>query len=161
MLQQHNNAATVAHMLLANRILRRAQSNLANAGLHFPPLKWPLRLVSIADAGHATSSSSFAQESQIRLLTGDRMTDVRVSSEIVAPNTLQSLGGPSHVLSSRVGKSKRITHSTSHAETITACTSSSTAQMIAMRLTEIFHNFTSTPHDVPQTRLQQLIMIQD
>ena len=160
-LQQHNNSATVEHMLLANRILKRAKAHLIANGLHFPPLKWPLRLCSIADAGHATKNSSFAQEGQLILLTGDTTHALRVEKECVTPGTIQHLGGYAHCMGSRSGKSKRISHSTSHAETLSACTACSTAQMVAMRLTEIYSQFQPIPQQPHLTRLQQLIDMQD
>ena len=66
-----------------------------------------------------------------------------------------------HWMASRSGKSKRISHSTSHAETLSACSSSSTAQMIAMRLTEIYSDVHPIPSQPHMTRLQQLIHMQD
>ena len=78
MLQQYNNNATIQHARIANKLLQKAKTNLQCAGLHFPRLQFPVRLASVADAGHATSTSVYAQEGQIVILMSDNLSLIHI-----------------------------------------------------------------------------------
>ena len=59
-------------------------------------------------------------------------------------------GGAAHCLAASSRKSKRITHSTSFAETLACHAGSASAQMLALRFTEVLY-------DVPAPRLSTLL----
>eukprot|EP00974_Lingulodinium_polyedra_P001333 127262-Lingulodinium_polyedra.AAC.1 len=55
-----------------NKLLAKTKQNRILNGLHFKQLGFPLKIVGISDAGHATKASVYAQEGRFCLLMQDR-----------------------------------------------------------------------------------------
>ena len=158
MLQQKLTTATIADLKAANTLLNRAKKNVEMAGLHFPILKWPCRLISIADSSHGTKHTSYAQEAGGIFLASDNTSKVIMNKAgVISRDSEHHLGGAVHRLACFSKKSKRISHSTSHAETLAAVSTIQYSQLIALRYTELISGCTvgaSKP-------LQVLISISD
>ena len=73
-LQQYNNSALVVHLKQANKLIEKAQTDAEELGLYYPKLDFPLRIVSVCDASHATGKTSYAQEGKLTLLMSDKIT---------------------------------------------------------------------------------------
>ena len=130
LLQSKITKATIAELRQCNTVVRRAHQN-AGRGLFFPKLHPPLCLMAIADASFSTKSTSYAVEGTLTVLR-------------TAPSNLQTgtqsakaWSGPCHVLAHHSGKAKRVSHSTSHAETLAAYSTLSTTEQAAERFTEL------------------------
>ena len=129
-LQTRVQSATILDIKQANSLLAKSKRNSTMAGLFFPKLSMPLRISCICDASHGTKLTSYAHEAQMVLLMEDRPLQCD-SNDIVISQHVSNVGGPAHCLSATVRKSKRISHSTSHAETLSGCGGTQLAQMIA------------------------------
>ena len=136
-LQQKQLPATVADLVAANTLLARAQKCMQMMGLHFPLMEFPCRIVSIADSSHGNKMTSYAQEAGGVFLMEDRTALLNVQHGIVDKDSERLLGGVCHRLACQSKKSKRISHSTSHAETLSAVSTLQHAQLIALRYTEV------------------------
>ena len=137
-LQQATKTAKIQHLKQTNSLLDRAIRNRQQAGLHFPPLEGPLRLVSIADASHGNKMTSYPQEGMATLLMEDTLDLLKTDKKgNIDPKTMYLLGGKAHPLVISSSKSKRISHSTCHAETNSGYRSNLNTQFTALRFTEI------------------------
>ena len=137
-LQSKVTTCTVKDMKTANNVLKRIKRDAEQFRLWYPPLEDPYRIVSVSDASHATKSTSYAHEGQLIMLMSDITPRVDKNGFIPLEDSWK-IGGYCHVIASSGHKSKRISNSTSHAETLSCVTSSLTAQMIALRITEILY----------------------
>jgi hypothetical protein len=136
-LQSEMVTPKVEHFKSVNSLLKRARSTAIMNGLHFRVLSWPVRIVSIADCGHATKKSCYPYEGKLVLLMEDHMD--RVSEhEWMASSSKWLLEGHGHPLYFSARKATRISHSTSHAETLSAVGCTQTALLVSFRYTEIF-----------------------
>ena len=122
------NKSTVEELRTANRIVRRAQQH-PDRGFIFLPLRPPLRIVSFSDASFSTSSTSYAVEGVLVLLTSGL-------SPATGVHAGASMNGRAHLLLHSANKAKRISHSTSHAESLAMYSASQSAEQVAERLTE-------------------------
>eukprot|EP00969_Alexandrium_andersonii_P304155 13444994-Alexandrium_andersonii.AAC.1 len=61
----------VTHGLDVNRLLQKAMRHRHMCGLHFRQVPWPLRIVGIADAGHASKKTAYSYEGKMVLLMHD------------------------------------------------------------------------------------------
>ncbi|CAK0846103.1 unnamed protein product [Prorocentrum cordatum] len=137
-LQQIVKKSNIGHLKQANLIVDRAKRNMKMAGLHFAPLSYPVRLVSVGDAGHGNTKTSYPQEGSAVFLMEDHMYQVRIDKkDLVDPSDNYLLGGSTHPLMISSGKSKRISHSTCNAETNAGYKVNQAAQFIALRMSEI------------------------
>ena len=123
--------ATVAELKFVNALIQRAQAT-AHLGLHYHRLTPPLRIMAISDASHASSSTSYAIEGTMVLMVEDRVSNL--TAGIVNAKVLNSR---CHVFWANSMKAKRISHSTSHAESLGMYDVSLQAEQLAMRLTEL------------------------
>jgi hypothetical protein len=130
-------AAKIKDLKQANALINRAKA-FRTRGLIYLPIKLPLRVVSISDASHATSKTSYAIEGQISLIMHDTMAKVTKSKELDLGETKAYLDGNAHILCVSSKKAKRISHSTSHAESLAMHGTLTTSEMLCMRFTEIF-----------------------
>ena len=137
-LQSFMKNPQVKHAKACNAMLKRAQKELKNFGLHFPTLRWPFRAVSVADAGHASKASSYAHEGALALIMSDVDVELVPKSDVVDYDSIRRLSGPAHAVGSFSRKSRRISHSTSHAETVVAVACLQLTQLIATRITEFY-----------------------
>ena len=137
-LQQFVRKPNYGHMHGADLVIKRAKSN-AFRGLKCLPLKPPLRLLDISDASHAGKRTSYAI-GQIDILTTETGLQLRPGNNELTAAELQkflSSSDAAHPLSGSGKTAKRISHSTSHAESLAKNSSSGHASMKAMRLTEM------------------------
>ena len=106
-------------------------------GLHFHVLEWPLRIVSIADCGHATKKSCYPYEGKLVLIMSDKTSKID-ATEWMESSHRHLLEGHGHPIYFSARKATRISHSTSHAETLSAVGCTQTAQLVSHRITEVF-----------------------
>ena len=99
-------------------------------GLYYRPMSFPLRIVSVTDASFAGRETSFPQEAEIVLLMNDTHLNL-TTKDYVDPKSNYLVGGYAHVLFFSASKAKRISHSTSHAETNAAVRGIHSAQLAA------------------------------
>ena len=132
-LQQRVNQPTVADLVQANKLLARMRRpGDIDFGIIFVYLEPPLQIVSVTDAGHASRQTSYAHEGHLILLMS-----LRSAGGTLKGSEAARFGGPAHALSGSAKKSKRITHSTSFAETLACHSGSANAQLAALRFTEV------------------------
>ncbi|CAE8712610.1 unnamed protein product [Polarella glacialis] len=137
LLQGHVTAPTYGQLRAANALVVRAKKYAAGCGLHFCKLTPPLRILTITDASHASKLSSYAQEGVIVLLTEDRQPRLDLVNKELTDFDCVLQSGRCHVFIGNSNKAKRISSSTSHAETLAATNGRECAQLLAMRLHEI------------------------
>ena len=130
MLQSKVTKATIADLKQANAIIRRAQQH-SGRGLFFRKLQPPLCLMAIADASFSTKNTSYAVEGTLSVLKS-APTGLKPGNQ-----SAKVWSGQCHVLSHHSGKAKRVSHSTSHAETLSAYSTLSTTEQVAERFTEL------------------------
>ena len=123
--------ATYGDLRAANAVVKRAQRN-SKRGLHFPPLKGQLCIMCISDASFSTKSTSYAVEGQIVIIKPTTGLPRETGTY-----SAQQLSGPCHLISATSRKAKRISHSTSHAESLSAYGALTAAETVAMRQTEV------------------------
>ena len=105
----------------------------------------PYRILVVTDASSANKTSSFATEGIIIGLCPDKLSHIRVDKTDYLDETLvPTLTGDFHILHASSQKSKRVSHSTSHAETLAAAKGIPMGQIIGLRLTEpeVVHTYT-------------------
>ena len=94
-------------------------------------------MVSVGDASSANKRSDFATEGGIVGLAEDRVQRIEGDkNDFITDDLVKKLGGKLHIYIGSSQKSKRVSHSTSHAETLSAAKFIPTAQLAAIRLTE-------------------------
>ena len=96
-----------------------------------------MRIVGIGDAGQASKRSLYAQEGKLVLLMSDLHTP-ECTSEWLNASSAARLGGMGHPLFHSDKKATRVSHSTSHAEALSAIGTTQVAQLISNRLSEPF-----------------------
>ena len=136
-LQSYNNSANVGHVRQANTLLNKAKANLG--GIHFAALEPPFVLRDFNDASGHTRNSSYAHEGTIVLLCNDNR--VVHEHDTLDQVLATQLTGGGHILAQQSRKARRVSHSTSHGETLAGVGGLALAQMIAIRYTEIFFKF--------------------
>ena len=131
-LQQYVQAPLVSHIKEANALVRRAQQE-PYLGLLFLPLPPPWRFLSIGDASGASTKTSYAIEGGLALRMSDAPDMPRTKQELCG----SWLNGTAHILVHSGKRAKRISHSTSHGETLAMNSIGVICEMIAMRFTEL------------------------
>ena len=154
-LQQKLKQPTYRDLLMINSVIKRLRSPSKDRfGLYFRPLKLPVRVVCVSDASSANKQSSYATEGICILLA----EDILVTPETDARDFLKEAqvaltGGSMHLLHCSSTKAKRVSHSTSHAETNACARALPHAQMIALRLCEPEHKGRLWPSSLTPMRL--------
>jgi hypothetical protein len=136
LLQGQITTPTIADLKLANETVRRAQKHNHKAALHFAPLRGKLRLVCVSDASHATKKTSYAQEGISILLKEDFKWHANEGEHTFSNDDVGQMTGTAHLLYSGSHRSKRVSSSTSHAESLSAVSGQDITQVMALRLTE-------------------------
>ena len=136
-LQSEMTAPKAEHWRSVNALLKRARSNSVMNGLHFRKLTFPIRIVSIADCGHATKKSCYPYEGKMVVIMADRTSEIS-EDEWMHSSSFPLLEGHAHPIFFSARKATRISHSTSHAETLSAVGCTQTAQLVSHRFTEVF-----------------------
>ena len=90
----------------------------------------------IDDASHGNRSTSYGQEGCIQLLVSDY--DLGYCNRDLDTTEANDLSRPAHLLVASSSRSGRISHSTSHGETLAGVRGMQTGQMLAMRFTEVY-----------------------
>ena len=137
LLQQELAGPKVIHLRATNLIIKRAKRNSECFGLHFNPLIPPLKLMEINDASHANSRTSYAIDGILTLLMEDHAVDYQRSGQELTDQQVKNISGFGHALLFNGQKARRISYSTSHAETLAACKGRTGNTMVNLRLTEI------------------------
>ena len=150
--------AQVRHLRLANQVVKKFCSpDKLDLGLHYhffrPGIK--LRLCCFHDASSATKGKSYAQEGIMVLLMPELNDDMLRQDEITCSSECaKRLCCFGHILFAHGGKSKRVSYSTSHAETLSAVNGLEASSMVSTRLTELWL-------DEPAPNLATLTKYQD
>ena len=131
LLSSRMNRGTVKDFRDANATISRAQKS-PHHGLIFHRFDPPLVLFSISDSSFATSSTSYAVEGHVVLLAELRKVTVGKDDTFSA----SQLDTPIHLLHAASKKAKRISHSTSHAESLAMYNTAVHAEQVAARITE-------------------------
>ena len=144
-LQQKLREPTVADLKAANSTIKRLQqscgtcSTTGRHGIFMRRLQYPLRLVTVSDASSANKASNFATEGGLVLLGEDRASGIMAATnagDFAGEDWAKLLGGSFHTLVALSQKSKRVSYSTSHAETNAAARLVPVGQLAALRYVE-------------------------
>ena len=103
-------------------------------GLHYKYFPMPLHFLAISDAGHATKKSSYPYEGKLVLLMEDKLKND--DREFISDKSL--FEGSAHVIYFSARRATRISHSTSHAETLASVGTAQVANLATSRITELF-----------------------
>lgn len=139
-LQSRVTIATVKELKLANEVLVKVR-NHAEAALHYRQFKTSRqRVVCIHDASSANNGRHYAQEGILVLLADDSWFHHDNESEVEYDSEGDKMhGGVMHVLHSHGGKAKRVSYSTSHAETLSMVNGVESTTLVMIRLSEMMH----------------------
>ena len=137
-LQQKLSKPQVKDLINANQAIKRLRSSHRERfGIYFRLLTPPLRVVCVSDASAANKQSDYATEGVCVLLAEDHAHPLQVDKhDFVVDGTSGVHGGHMHLLICTSTKSKRISHSTSHAETHACARAIPNAQLVSMRICE-------------------------
>ena len=139
-LQQATKNPLVSHVKQTNALLDKALRNRHQAGLHFPPLNKPLRVLSVGDASHGNKLTSYPQEGTASLLGEDHLDEITTDhDDNIHTKYNHLIGGKTHTLMLASCKSKRISHSTCTGETNAGYRTNINSQFVAIRYTEIIN----------------------
>ena len=138
LLQSSMVTPTLGDLKAANALLAKSQKNAIMNGLHFHQVAMPVRINGIHDASAANQRSSYAYEGLLVLLMNDStayMPDDRGYLSAGQSNAWSGVGQP---LAHSARKSKRISNSTSHGETLAAINASQLINLVSLRFTELY-----------------------
>ena len=158
-LQSRVTVATIKDLKQANEVLEKVRK-FKDLGLHYRYFEGEdLRVVCIHDASSASKGRNYAQEGLLVCLADDKFRHQHMDfeTEYVDGNGfggVDSHGGVMHVLHASGGKAKRVSYSTSHAETLSMVGGVEASTLVMIRLTEI--DMAS-----PQPTIKELIKIQE
>ena len=153
LLQTQVTRAKVAQLRQANNTVKRAQSVEANLGLLFRKLQGPLRVMCIHDSSAAGNVRQYAQEGILVALAEDKLQQLKEYEHVLDNDQARLLGGTVHVLWAHGAKAKRVSYSTSHAETLAAISGLEAASLVTVRLAELLY--------VPKPSIQSLLAVQE
>ena len=106
-------------------------------GIYFRRMHPPFRIISVSDASAPNKVSKFATEGIVICLAEDRLRKPAVDkNDYLEPSLVKHVGGKCHIYIATSQKSKRISYSTSHAETLSGAKAIPIAQLVSMRLAE-------------------------
>ena len=134
----------IKDLVMINLIIKRLRRKNDKFGIYYRRMVGPYRIVVVTDASSANKTSSFATEGIVIGLCPDRLPTVTVDKhDYLQEDLINYLNGFFHILHATSQKSKRISHSTSHAETLAAAKGIPLGQIIGLRLTEpeVMHNY--------------------
>ena len=143
-LQSRVTVSQIKDLKHANQILLKVKE-FATIGLHYRVMESPkVRLVCIHDASSASQGRHYAQEGLLICLAEDKFADKAMDFETVFEDgendgEVGQHGGFMHVLFASGSKAKRVSYSTSHAETLSMVGGMEASTLIMVRLAEIMH----------------------
>jgi hypothetical protein len=140
-LQSELQSPKVKHLSEINAVVRRLkreQSNGGRMGLFYRRLSMPIRVLGVTDASAASKKSNHATEGKIVGICEDNVhvIDVDKTDYMTSDNEIEKLGHNLHMVIGTGNISKRISHSTSHAETLSCAALIPMGQLVAMRVAE-------------------------
>ena len=137
-LQSAMKTPKVKDLMAINTVIKRLRKQGSERyGIYFRRLYPPFRVVTVSDAAPANKKSSFATEGTSVLIMEDVISELCTDKDdFVSPELVPYLGGKAHILVGSSQKSKRISHSTSHAETHAAAKIIPVGQIVSLRLGE-------------------------
>ena len=154
-LQTMVTKAKISHLKQANAVVRRAQAEIGQGlGLYFRKLRAPLRLACVHDSSAGGNVRHYAQEGIMVLLFEDKLKGYESYEHVIDDHQTHKLGGKCHVLWAHGAKAKRVSYSTSHAETLSAVSGMETSTLVAVRLAELL--YTAKPPTI-----QSLLLLQE
>ena len=146
----------VEHLIAANALLKKAKQNTINNGLHYQPLDLPIRIACVSDCGHASKKSVYPFEGKFVFIMADHLPRQQSNEQWYKDHSAASFGGTAHIIYFSAKRASRISHSTSHAETLSAVGCSQVGHLVAQRLSELFLPFALTGYDRAAS-LQELL----
>ena len=158
-LQSRVTVSQVKDLKHANIVVQKVKE-FREVGLHYRYLESSrCRVTCIHDASSASQGRHYAQEGILVCLAEDKFYGHRLDYETVFDDTddaggVGQHGGPMHVLMAHGAKAKRVSYSTSHAETLSMVGGLETSTLVMVRLAELHH-------PDPSPTLQQLTKIQE
>jgi hypothetical protein len=136
-LQTKLQTPTIAEIIAINAVIKRLRKNPNRFGIYSWRLTPPRRVVCISDASSPNKTSDFATEGIVVGICEDRLDALDCDKDDYLDSShVPLLGGKLHILAASSQKSKRISHSTSHAETLASAKAIPLAQLVAMRCSE-------------------------
>ena len=156
-LQKQLKEPTIADIIAINAVIKRLRKVDEKFGIYFRRLTPPYRIVSISDASAPNKNTNFATEGIIVGLMEDRLYKLACDKgDFLMPNLVSTIGGKLHVHTQSAQRAKRISHSTSQAESLAATKAIPISQLTALRLTEleILNRFPEQPPHIAMLRAQ-------
>ena len=140
LLQSKVTQAKVMHLKQVNAVIKRAKDEIGHGlGLHYRKLKPPFKLACVHDSS-AGNVRHYAQEGVLILLMEDRLvTHKHEYEKVLADHETKFLSGKAHLLWGHGAKAKRISYSTSHAETLAAISGLEASSLVTVRLAELLY----------------------
>ena len=142
-LASYVTSAEIRHLRMANQVLKRAQhQDYKDVGIYFMKLnpQRGLRLACFHDSSSFTKEKAYAHEGVVVMLMEDGVAPQEGQYELVCNDyEVAQHGGRAHILWSHGAKAKRISYSTSHAETLAAISGNEAAVMVSVRISEMLH----------------------
>ena len=158
-LQSRVTVAEVKDLKQANEILTKV-NEFIDLGLHYRYMEDKhVRLMCIHDASSSSKGRYYAQEGLLIGLAADKFHNIHLEPETVfndgdGAQGVDLHGGFFHILHASGSKAKRISYSTSHAETLSMIGGLEASTMIMIRLSELHH-------PSAQPTVKQLIQVQE
>ena len=136
-LQQKLQAPQVKDIIAINAVVKRLKAPSSPTCIFFWKLKAPIHISVVSDASGANKQSNHAMKGISLLVSEDRLGTVHANKDVfLDEETSQRLGGKCHAMLASSTKPKRISHSTSHAETLSAARGLPMGQLLAIRYSE-------------------------
>ena len=152
-LQSKVTTAQIKDLKQTNNVIQKAK-DYKELGIHYRRFKTKnQRLVCIHDASSASKGRNYAQEGVLVAVADDYFVD-NIAAETSDEDQVKLHGGAMHIIHAHGCKAKRVSYSTSHAETLSMVGGLETATLCMLRLAEMMH-----PKKEPS--LKDLIEIQE
>lgn len=152
-LQSKVTTAQIKDLKQTNNVIQKAK-DYKELGIHYRRFETKnQRLVCIHDASSASKGRNYAQEGVLVAVADDYFVD-NIAAETSDEDQVKLHGGAMHVIHAHGCKAKRVSYSTSHAETLSMVGGLETATLCMLRLAEMMH-----PKKEPS--LKDLIEIQE
>lgn len=139
-IQSKVTTATIKDLKIANQAVDKAKAD-PDIGLIYRPFKTKhRRLVLVHDASSASKGRQYAQEGILVMLADDQFAEKTLEAHHECDDRdVLHHGGVMHVLFSHGAKAKRVSYSTSHAETLSMVNGIEASTLVMVRLSEILH----------------------
>ena len=137
-LQAFLKTPTVLQLVEVNQVVSKFLGTQGRMGLFYWRLQLPIRVVSVSDASAANKRSDRASEGKCVCVAEDLLPCIDTDKfDQLNIEQVTLLSGKHHLLVGTSNVSKRISHSTSHGETLACTATIPIAQLVAMRIAEI------------------------